>query len=642
MKFCSLLFMLWFITPAVKSQSPGGIHGAIQWYCTDNTGATPGLRSRLTGTNELLTFNHAAVSFLNFHPSLVFPGTGSLHVNLGTHDLRSASYFTVYQSLDTSRENSIWHIASNQKTSLVLTTDRMADLSVYQYMNYNDVVRHQPKVNIYVQHKEKDSVVPTDQSWVIGMKPTTPQLPVINFKGLVPEIIAYDRVLNSRERLQVVSYLALKYGITLTEPGATYLNSRGETVWDGYDYSDWHHNITGICRDDSSGLKQSIASSSNMPGLLTIVSRDSLKNNSFLLWGDNGRDLITASRTPGLPLLLQKTWLMKTHGNEQPFATNIVMDTKAIDAPLPAQPVFWLAIDQTGKGEFALPTTEFIKMDKLDAQGKAFFNNVVWDKDGSGKDVWGIIAAQELLLATLINQPTCTTPRTGSLQVKILGGQAPYQFSISYKTGLSISTRIDDTVSPINFDNLSTGKYFLKVTDAAQHVYTDSFYINNQDAPFPIRLADHYTLPAGRSIHLNAAEDMPDGLVWEWSGPANFHSFNPQITITEPGLYTLRCSKDGCGNEQDVTVTSMPDNILCDVIVYPNPSQAVFKARITLDKPAPVTMSVYTQQGQLIFTQKGDRRANYLFTGELKASGVYELVFTSGLSKTSKKLVIVK
>ncbi len=112
-------------------------------------------------------------------------GRQSLQVDLGTRDLRSASYFTVYKSFDTAKENSIWHITNDQKTTLVLTTDRMADLPAYQYMNYKDVVRDQPKVNVYVQHKEKDSLELTKQWWNIGVRPTAPLLPVINLKGLV-------------------------------------------------------------------------------------------------------------------------------------------------------------------------------------------------------------------------------------------------------------------------------------------------------------------------------------------------------------------------------------------------------------------------------------------------------------------------
>jgi hypothetical protein len=641
MKLYLLLLMLWCMNIAQAQPAAGGVKGAVHWYCTDASSTIPGLRSQLSDQN-LLTFHNAKAANLNFYPSLILDGVNALRVDLGIHDLRSASYFTVYQSSDTATENIIWNISGNERPSLVLTTDRMADLSTYQYLNYIDVIRQQPKVNVYVQHKQNDSLTSVRQWWNIGSKPTTPQLPVVNFKGLVPEIIAYDRVLSSRERLQVASYLALKYGITLTEPAATYLNSAGKKIWDGYDHADWHRNIAGIGRDDSSGLKQARASSSNIPGLLIISTNDPIDNNSFLLWGDNGKGLIPATKTPGLPAFLQQTWLMKAYNNAVPFKTNMIIDTRLVDAPLPAKPVYWLAIDPTGKGEFNSPATVYIKMNGLDAQGRAAFNNVVWDKDGSGKDVWGIVVGQDLLLATTIKQPACTSPGTGSLQVKILGGGAPYQFMIRNNAGLIINQNIADNVSPVDFTALSTGKYFLKVTDAAQHSYLDSFYINNEDIPVPVALLDRYTLPAGRALQLDAAAAMPGEMQYEWKGPDNFQSFNPKVSISAPGLYTLRYSKNDCFNEQDITMTPAPFNILYDITVYPNPSSGAFTARVSLDRPAPVTLSVYTSTGRLVSTQKGDGRANYQFTGELKSGGVYELVFISGLSKTTRRLVIAK
>lgn len=639
-----LLLTLWAFTFTASGQvrPPGGVHGIYQWYSTDTSLNKPGLRSRLAGNNSFLSFDHALLTSLNFHPALSFTGIHSISIDLGVHDLRSATYFTVYQSTDTSNENSIWHITDDQKTRLVLTTDRMADMSAYRYMNYIDVIRTQPKVNIYVQNKEKDTVATTNQRWSIGTKPVNPQLPVMNFKGYIPEIMAYDRVLNSTERLRVASSLALKYGITLTEPAATYLNSAGEKIWDGYDYPQWHRNIAGLCRDDSAGLYQTRATSSNMTGLLTISSRDTLHNNSFLLWGENGKPLAPGPKQAGLPTMLQKTWLMKTYGNRHPFATDLVIDTKPVDAPLSFSPVYWLAIDRGGEGKFNASGMEFVKMDKLDGEGRAHFANVIWDTDGSGKDVWGIIAGQELLLAATIRQPGCSTPGTGSLDIKILGGRGPFQFSLHNGAGLFITRQVNDGMSPVSFSNLATGKYFLKVNDAGQHSYTDSFYINNEDAPTPLFVEDSYTLPAGRPLQLDAAAGMPDGLSWEWSGPGNFHSFNPQVNITVPGLYTLHCSKNGCINTRDVIIKEARANILYDVTVFPNPTRDVFYARVRLDKPAPVTMFVYGSDGKLLFTRQGDGRANYLFTGHLNTSGLYEVVFTSGLSKTNKRLVIVK
>src|SRR5258705_2275747 len=127
MKSCLLLVSLWVITCAVKSQSlsPGGVKGAIQWYSTDTSLMSPGLRRQLEG-NDKFAVGHAAIAQLNFHPSLVVEGISPFRIDLGTRDLHSASYFTVYQSQDTAKENTIWHIVNDQKTTLVLTTDRMA------------------------------------------------------------------------------------------------------------------------------------------------------------------------------------------------------------------------------------------------------------------------------------------------------------------------------------------------------------------------------------------------------------------------------------------------------------------------------------------------------------------------------------
>jgi len=634
MKPHSLLLLLWVITihvqgqsliPATASVYPGGIRAPFQWYVTDS--AVKGAR-------------------LNFHPAMIVeggirPGSGAaVQLALGTRDLHEATYFTVYQSLDTARESVIWHLTGGQKASLVLTTSRMADLPARRYMNFIDKVRGQPKVNIYVQHKEKDSLPVAEQSWYIGVKPVTPNLPVSAFKGAIPEIIAYDRVLNSRERLQVVSYLALKYGITLTEPGATYLNSAGETIWSGYDYPDWHHNVAGIGRDDSAGLDQPMAGSSNAPGLMTMAALTPPANRSFLLWGDNGKALTPAPKVAGMPMLLQKTWLVKPYGGV--FATSMIFDTKAVDAPLPVDPVYWVVIDRSGQGKFAALSAEFVRMDQLDVVGKASFGSLQWDKDGSGKDVWGLVVAKDLLLATAINQPTCALPRSGSLRTRVVGGMAPYQLAVQGSNGFRDNRTVTDNGSPVEFGGLSFGKYFLVVTDARGRTYTDSLYLNDADAPLPRALASSYTLPPGRPLELDASIDMPDGLTWQWTGPGGFESFSPEIQVTTPGLYSVTCSKDGCSTEQDITVSPTHNNLLYNVTVYPNPSPGLFTARVTLDDAASVTMSTYTQEGRLVAIEKGEGRSNYYFSEVLATAGVYEVVFVSGLSSATKRIIIVK
>ncbi|MBO9563832.1 MAG: T9SS type A sorting domain-containing protein [Niastella sp.] len=633
--------LCFFYSVAAAQTNPGGVGGAVHWYAADTAGNKGGLRSRIPSDTTFLTFEHATLQQLNYHPALKLDGRSSLLLPLAPRDWRSASIFTVYQAIDTAHENSIWYTTQNTTTGLVLTTDRMADLPAYRYMNYNDVARHQPKVNVYVQQKEKDTPVATLQSLHIGGQPVTPKVPVVNFNGLIPELIIYNRVLNSTERLQVASWLALKYGITLTEPGATYLNSAGQPIWKGYDYPDWHNNIAGIGRDDTAGFNQSQATSSNTPGLLTITTADALSNNTFLLWGDNDKPLIPAPRTPGQPVMLQRSWLMKTAGGPA-YTTTLQIDTKQIDARLPVQPFYWLVIDPSGEGKFNTQEAVYIPMTTLDKKGIATFTNVAWDEDASGKDVWALIAGPELLLQTNIGQPTCAQQSAGSLRTRILGGKAPFQLVVQNSRGIVDSRRITNTNTPIAFESLTTGKYTITVTDASRHTYTDSFYINHTGVPLPALKADQYTLPVAGTLTLDAGVGLPSSLSWEWKGPDGFQSLSSQVRITKPGVYTIRCGTAGCYNQQDITVKAMPNNTLYDINIFPNPSTGRFAARVTLDEPAPVTMAIYSPEGKLITIQKGERRSNYHFTGELKIAGIYELVFTSGLSKTSRRLMIIK
>ncbi len=89
--------------------------------------------------------------------------------------------------------------------------------------------------------------------------------------GDIAEIIAFDRLVTDEERYKIESYLAAKYGITLIKSSSsnpvkvstpnyeyTYVSSTGDTWWAGEstDFSSYSNYITGIVRDDTSGLMQ--------------------------------------------------------------------------------------------------------------------------------------------------------------------------------------------------------------------------------------------------------------------------------------------------------------------------------------------------------------------------------------------------
>jgi hypothetical protein len=111
--------------------------------------------------------------------------------------------------------------------------------------------------------------------------------------GQVAEVILYNRKLNLAERQQVNSYLALKYGITLTgTQGISYTASDGTVVWDADANAAYHHDITGIGIDSGSALTQSISSSINDDSMVVIsatVGGDFVDGDFFVIGNDDGR-----------------------------------------------------------------------------------------------------------------------------------------------------------------------------------------------------------------------------------------------------------------------------------------------------------------------------------------------------------------
>ncbi len=123
-----------------------------------------------------------------------------------------------------------------------------------------------------------------------------------NSGGKISEVITYDKDLTTTEKLQVNSYLAIKYGITLTNNAGTavasYLNSNADTVWNATANTGYNNAIAGIAYDENSALNQK-QSKSNKAGQQLIIGTTGLNNTNvlntaglsngqYLIWGDNG------------------------------------------------------------------------------------------------------------------------------------------------------------------------------------------------------------------------------------------------------------------------------------------------------------------------------------------------------------------
>jgi len=118
--------------------------------------------------------------------------------------------------------------------------------------------------------------------------------------GQQNEVIIFPNKLTDDEVTKVESYLAVKYGQTLSSTqNRNYLSATGNVIWNGTNNSAYYNNIIGIGREDVSALNQKQSKSVNTDQKLIIGAGNSLANTNaantntlsdgqFLLVGDNG------------------------------------------------------------------------------------------------------------------------------------------------------------------------------------------------------------------------------------------------------------------------------------------------------------------------------------------------------------------
>ena len=141
--------------------------------------------------------------------------------------------------------------------------------------------------------------------------------------GDLAEVICYTSPNSAINQQKILSYLGIKYGVTLQDvaSGLTnyrlndvdYIDSNGIVIWDTSANTGYNYDIAGIGRDDASNLNQKQSKSQNYEvdgtgptsGFVTIALTDIydtnnenitnntniLNNGEFLVWGNNGVDV---------------------------------------------------------------------------------------------------------------------------------------------------------------------------------------------------------------------------------------------------------------------------------------------------------------------------------------------------------------
>lgn len=309
---------------------PGGVDGNILfWVKADNGGTSwRDISNNFENVSAFGTVNNG--SLINFNPSNYFNGTAyyntTLSINANTYS--DLAVITVYQpavnnagsvwgednggfdryildasgatennavsngTSNTSNVSGLYSTASTVMSTVLFYEDASGGSSVY--VNGDQVITF-----------TSDHGGETSNTLQIGAKGNGTQ----RFKGLISELIVYNQLLTSDTDLQQIhSYLALKYGITLSANiNGDYIASDASTLfWDASDNVGFQNNVAGIARDDNTCLNQVQSRSSNSDAIVSIGLDDdndgleasnSLNTSSFdgdlsaAVWGHDGASL---------------------------------------------------------------------------------------------------------------------------------------------------------------------------------------------------------------------------------------------------------------------------------------------------------------------------------------------------------------
>lgn len=321
----------------------------------------------------------AAFFRMNFNKCFEVNGE-TFTLPLGINDKKQSDVIVVYETYDTLGENALWQVQLDTAKRIGQTTQRI--LNDNGQITYDTANRLKPVVNYLAQSWRTPEVcAPT------LFLCTADSLPLY---GRIAEAMYFDHRISDTAVIQWISYLAVKYGVTLAQ--TDYLDSRHNVIWDYTDYPDYSISIAGLGRDDSVRLNQKqtyYADGKIVLGVnqLAQTNEDNtavLADGDFIIFGMDGplSDVSEIYTQSGETYGVIGRSMAQVTGNARIYGTFVLLDTAAVrDGIAPV-----LLIDRSGTGEFPAGETEQVQSTGLDSLGHYIYSNVHWDTDQSGRD----------------------------------------------------------------------------------------------------------------------------------------------------------------------------------------------------------------------------------------------------------------
>lgn len=226
----------------------------------------------------------------------------------------------------------------NFLNSSVSTTNNWA----HQCIEYTDASSFH---SLYVngkneENKTVDMLYNRSEPFRVGAGSSQGSTPSFYFKGDIGEIIMFNTVVNSAQRMIIDNYLSAKYNYLLADND---LYTQDNTSAGNYDYD-----VAGIGRTNSASNSNSSAQGT---GIVRVSNPQNLGNGEFLFWGHDAgsRNMTTSTNIPtGIDARYERIWRVSEVGEVGSIDMDFDMNSTVISTA-----EMRLLVDTNNDGSFA-------------------------------------------------------------------------------------------------------------------------------------------------------------------------------------------------------------------------------------------------------------------------------------------------
>lgn len=335
------------------------------------------------GHDAVLPADSLVVTFsrMNFNKSVELSETEFFSIPLSGTESRMSDVIIVYETYDTLADNGLWQLALDSVRRVGQTTQRI--LNDNGQIRFDSLNRLHPVVNYLSQSWREEA---GDVRLLSAGKADS-----LRLNGRISELIFFNTNISDTSVIRWMSCLAIRYGVTLSE--TDYFDSHGNRIWSREDAPSFSASISGVGRDDQTGLYQRqtffadkhIIYGIGCPAPNNEDNPSLLGEGDFILMGMDSNGLFQFSEIyldDLLPCEVFGQSFVQTSGHVDTCSTFLLLDPSSETDTVP--PV--LLIDRSGEGNYNRQSTEVVGATSVDSVGRFLYDSIRWDTDGNGRD----------------------------------------------------------------------------------------------------------------------------------------------------------------------------------------------------------------------------------------------------------------